>query len=341
MEKILPIGNPPIICALHHAYPLSILSQSDDYLPWFYSHYIQVEVDSKWRFNFYRYPKYHMAVSPWLQTQILHRNVVRRAYKRNIDFVKDCLDENLYVQIDIDEFYLSNKENYRKIHYTRELLVFGYDLSKKVFNTVGFGSNGVFTESQIGLQELEQGILEAVPSEEIDCRVRLFRYIKNAQYNFDLKVILEQLQDYFYSVNTSQKFQSFARVKNYIYGMATYGFLREYIKFLTENIRTIDIILFHTLWEHKECMKNRLFYLETNGYLDCSKGLSRKFKEIVDAAYVVKVLSIKFYTQQRDIYLHRILSRIDWIEHQEKSVLELVCRELELRIKLVHGGKKG
>ena len=331
MKKELPIGMPRITCALHHAYPLSILAISDDYLPWFYSHYIQMEYETeeKQRFNFYRYPKYHLSVSPWLQTQIVHHNVIRKAYKKPVDFVIDAIDDGLYVQMDVDEFYIPHKELYHNHHYTRELLIYGYDTHNQTLTTIGFDAKGNYTSSEVPFSDFEQAHINSISRNEQDCRVRMFKYLDHAYYEFDLEIMLEQLQDYLYAVNTSQRFRSFARVKNYAYGLATYRVIQKYLSFAAKNASDINRLIFHTLWEHKKCMQERLNFLEQHGFLSPSFALSMAYEGIKKETEKLRAMSFKYVLTKDAEIPGRMTKLIDIIASDEKSILDRVCDALK------------
>ncbi len=335
MKKELPIGMPRITCALHHAYPLSILAISDDYLPWFYSHYIQMEfqTDEKQKFNFYRYPKYHMAVSPWLQTQIVHHNVIRKAYKKIVDFVIDAIDEDLYVQMDVDEFYIPNKALYHSRHYTRELLIYGYDAPNQTLTILGFDAKGNYTSSEVPFFNFEQAHINSISRNEQDCRVRMFKYLDNAYYEFELEVVLEQLQDYLYAVNTSKRFRSFSRVKNYAYGLATYRVIQNYLSFFAKNASDINRLIFHTLWEHKQCMQERLHFLEQHGFLSSSHALSMAYAGVKKETEKLRAMSFKYVLTKDAAILGRMIELINIIALEEEAILDRVCDALKTIIK--------
>ncbi len=331
MKKELPIGMPRITCALHHAYPLSILAISDDYLPWFYSHYIQMEyeTDHKYRFNFYRYPHYLVSVSPWLQIQMMHHNVVRRAYKNAVDFVKDAINENLYIQMDVDEFYIPHKELYNRHHYTRELLIYGYDSLNQTLKTLGFNAEGNYTSNNVSFRQFEEAHINSISNNEQDCRVFMFRYIDNAQYEFDLNAVLEQLQDYLYAVNTSKRFRSLAPVKNYAYGLATYRVIQNYLLFKADNASDINRITFHTLWEHKKCMTERLNFLEQHGFLSSSFGLQMAYESVEKKTQQLRAMSFKYVLTKDTAIVERMVELINIIASEEKQILVRVCAALK------------
>lgn len=336
MKKKLPIGMPRITCALHHAYPLSILAISDDYLPWFYSHYIQMEyeTDHKYRFNFYRYPQYLVSVSPWLQIQMVHHNVVRRAYKNTVDFIKDAINEDLYVQMDVDEFYIPGKELYNRRHYTRELLVYGYNSQNQTFKTLGFNAEGNYTSNNVPFRQFEEAHINSISRNEQDCRVFMFKYVDNAHYEFDLDAVLEQLQDYLYAVNTSKRFRSFAPVKNYAYGLATYRVIQSYLLFRAKNVSDINRLIFHTLWEHKKCMQERLNFLEQHGFLSSSFGLQIAYEGVKKETEKLRAMSFKYALTKDTAIVERMIELINIIASEEKQILERVCDALK-------GGKEG
>ena len=55
-RKILPTRQPPLMGYLFYMYPMSILANSDRYLPWFYSHFIQLFYLEGAALKFYIHP---------------------------------------------------------------------------------------------------------------------------------------------------------------------------------------------------------------------------------------------------------------------------------------------
>lgn len=351
MGKILSIGNPPIICALHHAYPLSILASYDDYLPWFYSHYIQVEYPRELnpenevkRFNFFRWPFYSLSISPWLQIQNLHRNIVDKANNNIIRFISECIDDDYYIRIDVDEFYISEKSNFHESHYTRELLIYGYDEPQEEFSSIGFDHHGVFASFKISFSDLEKAYHSADLKYGNDkCRVFLFRYITEATYNFDLVLVFEQIRDYLFSVDTSERYRIFQDPTfrsyrtsegpiNHAYGMETYKHLKYYLESLTAQDLQINRISFQALWEHKKCMHSRLKYMEDCEFLDQNEGFSINYSEIEQKSNMLRLMAFKYDVTENEALKKRMIDLLGQIAEQESVILDCLVGKLQKQV---------
>ena len=111
-EKHLPIAVSPISCLQYLSYPLNILANDDDYLPWFYSNYIQLiwNKDLSPLLTFY----YHGDVPDcrnilWIDYQDFHKNIFAL---NNIDicsFIVNSINEGWYFYTSYDEFYIPDK----------------------------------------------------------------------------------------------------------------------------------------------------------------------------------------------------------------------------------------
>src|SRR5690554_4043446 len=106
----LPLSKPPIIGYLHHAYPLSIMSACDNYLPWLHSNYIQLYCykdfnDSACPLNFYLYQ--YNDNYPLLDMVSLTRTIVDSICDIEIvQFIKNCIDNGYHFIAYVDEFYV-------------------------------------------------------------------------------------------------------------------------------------------------------------------------------------------------------------------------------------------
>ena len=72
------------------------------------------------------------------------------------DFVKSALCQHKYIQLEVDEYYVSAKDHYYKNHFYHPVLIYGFDDWAGTFQCIGFGKHNVFvffTMTQLELYE--------------------------------------------------------------------------------------------------------------------------------------------------------------------------------------------
>ena len=154
----LPINtDPPVIGKLRHAYPLSILSTDDAFLPWFYCNYTQLFCARARGFpistlDFFFPP--HYPSLPLLEVQSFHRRILDRGKESLAEFLTDCLEDESYVRLYVDEFYIPGRAAYRRSYMPHRLLVFGCDCGH--FDILGFLADGRYAASRVTRTDLQQ-----------------------------------------------------------------------------------------------------------------------------------------------------------------------------------------
>ena len=337
MKKILPIATPPVIGYLHHAYPLSILANWMAYLPWFHSNYIQLHCPQNFqnashnrtaKFNFYRRPDQRISFSPHLKVQFLERDLIFKTSKDIMPFLIACIDKSYYVQPTVDEYFLPDSPAYQKRHFVHETLIYGYD--NQTFCGIGYNKYGDYAAYHVGFSELKQAIMHADLTGHYDPDgLRLFKYDPHVQYDFDIHLVREQLTDFLYARNTSERFRMVANPSDGAYGFATYPRLKSYVESFLVPPFSFDIRPVHILWEHKKCMFSRLKYMETRGYLKVKDRFSVQYDELTQKIGMLRMMLLKFKKTRHEALIHRVLSNLDEIADMEQSLLQDLLKKLK------------
>lgn len=338
MQKTLPITTPPVIGYLHHAYPLSILANWDAYLPWFYCNYIQlfcprnlqsVGQNRTMKFNFYRRPDQRISFSPYLDVQLLDRELIFRSHEDIVPFLTNCLDKDIYVQPTVDEIFLPDSPSYQTRHFIHETLIYGYDQINQNFTGIGYKKNGDYGSYCISFAELKQAILQTNLKGHYDTHgLRLFKYAPEGKYDFDLQLVTEQIDAYLKSHNTSQQFRMISNPVDGAYGLDTYECLRDYIKGFLSHPSFFDIRPIHILWEHKQCMLARLNFMETKGYLDPKDTFSTSYQRLAQKTGMMRMMMLKFQKTRSTELIQRICSGLDQLKEEERVLLQNVLEQL-------------
>lgn len=346
--KLLQINpTPPLIGYIHHAYPFSIMSCRNEYLPWFHSNFIQISDKegnslSKSFIDFYVHFSYAFDPSPWLRTLRFDRNLITNS---NIisEFVSSCLEQDYYVQLSLNERYLPFRAAYEKIDFIHENLIWGVDYSTRIFKTLGFNKKRNYCISDMQFCDL----LNAYDAVDLrgyhdNCGIRLFKYLGeeskyafrgHTQYSFDVQLVFELTQDYLLSRNTGLRYRALSLatthgklIKDGIFGLDIYRRIDGQLeRLLLDNAQKFEWdkwISIHIFWEHKKCMLGRIKFMENHNFLNANNSFSKAYHQVEKDAALLRQLIMK-YTFKRDpsiiirmrILLHKILET-------EQSILE-------------------
>ncbi|MET3846942.1 hypothetical protein [Paenibacillus sp. OAE614] len=333
--KVLPIANPPISSYANHAFYLSVLSCSDDYLGWFFSNYIQLKcVDyrrgSIW-FDFYTLdPAYHY--NPLLTTtsQVLQREMLSISEIDIVDFIINCIDADFYVHINIDESYIPQSPRYKQSPFFHPVFIYGYNRLKRSFNVSGFFNNYKYESVLVDFDLVKQGYTNAKPDHNNLWINRLQLYKKNpsSSYEFDINCVIEGLKEYHGSIPSDQKIRHFEKPdQEAFFGLKTYEYLEEYLDIHQNNTYGVDIRPFHVLWEHKKTMNARLNYMNRFG-TDLDIFISQ-YDSLEKRALEVRNMVLKYNITRESGMLARLKCSLNNIFIKEKNILEEMIPVLE------------
>lgn len=336
----LPVGRPPIIGYLHHAFPLAILSKNEQYLPWFHSQYIQVycpvnlasgpDPERKRKFNFYRPPGYDSASFAGLSMVRLNREVVL-ANGLVVDLIRRALLTGRYVQVCVDECEIPGKKAFQKKHFLHELFIYGFDDETQCVETLGFQDNGDFGSLVVAYGDLQRAFDAGVSGNGYDPDgVRMFGLDETVSFHFDILTVLDGLEDYVFSRNTSERFRLLAKPTDEVFGLATYRCLIDACAQLFHYPLWYDIRPLHILWEHKVCMLARIRYLEREGYLNVADGFGALYEPIERGAHTLRMMMLKLRVSGDAQILKRIISQLTALAEEEGRLLACLLKTLRV-----------
>jgi hypothetical protein len=350
-SRLLPVGKPPLIGYLHHAYPLAVLSQTSRYLPWFYSHYIQVHcpVDlaegpdpaRKRKFNFYRPPGSDttpcqgLSVTPYPREIFLVRGQI-------VEFIRHAILQGRFVQVCVDEGKIPGKAAFGKRRLLHELFVYGFDDQSRLLHTLGFQATGDFGSSAVSYGDLQRGFLAGARNNDYDpVGIHLLILSRDASWHFDLEVLLLGLEDYVYGKNTSERFRFLSPPISGVFGWQTYGCLIDLCANLLAHPGWFDIRPMHILWEHKVCMHGRIAYLEKTGYLDPGDAFGVRYAAIENLARTARMMMLKVRVSRERDLVRRIILVLERMAREEGPLLACLLETLRLHTRVGKGDLSG
>lgn len=334
---ILPMYEPKLNTFNVYAALFSIIAKDESYLPWYYSNFISLGINTcddtlyfTDHFTFFEYGD-GLSSCPWLEVyKPPHKTIYYEYIFRIKDTLIGYLNQNKYVWLYLDQFYIPQSNSYQKIHKEHSILVYGYDDEANIFYIADNLDNGKFIKTMISYQQL----IEAWESDICEHFRRLFRVInfKEGEYKLNTTHLKNQIEGYlssniinngvYWDQNPIDGPHAYAQnIKYWIFGHEVYSYMRQLIKQVkeTKDTKNLDIRIPHLLWEHKKCMVERINYLNLRVY-----DFYSDYEKIVNSSLNIRNLTIKYNMTKND----SILDKIDTIISEVVNTEEIALRKL-------------
>lgn len=327
--------KPESVTYLFYSTRLAVLQAFPGYRDWLYQYFINIVL-------FYN-PSYINFLFFDEETE-WEFQMQRKGY-REIDYgviikkTKEWLQEGVYVNIHLDEFYIRHKDNYQCRHYVHENLIYGYDDRKGCFLAYGFAERQQMKTFKIPYEEylyaFEKGrlfyfcgakYLEQEGNDPITlCRLKE----EEKEFLFSLDIFREKIRAFIYPKESEYK-----EGDRHIYGFHVYTYIED--ELLAGNREgTVDFRMFQLLYEQKQCIYRRMEYLQ-NRYGVCGLPLD-SYAKVVQRFQQIRLLYMMQLHREGKVpgeagiiederVIHRIVRELHEGKEQERMVLEEVLK---------------
>lgn len=341
VKKELPLAENENLCHLYLNYQNinSICFVEKYYKNFFFSNYLNCySVNLDW-FKFQYIPDDNIVLSNrFFETRIIDSTIFNfnLSRKKILNFIIQSINNNYYVNVYVDEFYLQNTLCYKTEHYPHEQLVYGYNLIKKEFKFLGIDKKGrvlkqnisfeLFIESMFALQD---DYFKQFQYDQIKQFPYFRLYKKKTEWvDFDIRIIVKQLEDY---INGTDIFTLYATISpsiSYLHkehqifsGINVYDNFANYINTLNNN-ELINIQFAYALLEHITIMKFRIQYIFKFG-----KNLfsTPKKKEIIEDFK-------KLIIQHSQLLNMCIMENLRFPKIKNRKNLQLLCNNIKANV---------
>ncbi|MBD5547372.1 MAG: hypothetical protein HDQ97_08235 [Lachnospiraceae bacterium] len=337
--KKLPIANSPINGYTIHGYPLSIMLNEPESQGWFYSNYIQLVCNPEFTSNFFDFKNICSIIegdawinwlypgNPWLKCESL---ALYKDYDKKIcETIIWAIQQNDYVVITLDEYYLHNKQNYNVRHNFHEILCYGFDEAEEIIYTLTYNERGIFAEVKINYKDIQKSydyVREACNDKNNRINpIKLLSVNKDFYYPFNAKLVYDLLIDYMESKDTvGLTKQVYYNSSNMVYGIETYRLLEKYYLSKRDNY---DIRPIHIIYEHKKCMILRLEYIFELFRDERFKNIAKEYEDMQKKCLMAKRMLVKYMYTLKSTNSISIL--IDSIFVKEQRQLERLIKVLQ------------
>lgn len=331
---ILPMYEPKLNTFNVYAALFSIIAKDENYLPWFYSNFISIGINTcddtlyfTDHFTFFEYGE-GLSSCPWLEVYKPSHKTIYYQYSFNIkDVLTSYLNQNKYVWLYLDQFYIPQSNYYQKLHKEHSVLIYGYDDATNIFYIADNLDNGKFIKTVISYEQL----IKAWESDICEHFRRLFRVInsKEGKYKINTTHLKNQIEDYLSSnsikhgvywdqIPVDGPHSYVQNIQYWIFGHEVYSYIQQLIKQVKgmSGIKSLDLRIPHLLWEHKKCMLERIKYLHLEMY-----DFYSEYENVVNNSLAIRNLTMKYNITQKDSILDEIDTRISEIVYIEEITL--------------------
>lgn len=329
----LPIAETPVKALQYLAYPLCVLLNYEECLPWFYNNYIQLDFVVKKSGGLVNFIDGWLSDVPWLSVQQLQKKYLLPLCGKNLNrVIKNFIDDGWYLYSWIDEYYVPNRPADQKEHFMHDFMLYGYTDADEKYSLLGYTKDRTFTTSKISYKGFCQGFDSGDSGEDW---AFLFKKKDGFFWDFNLKYVFDQLNDYYHGINTIERIGR-DKDKDYekVFGLDVYDYLMEYFELLLEKKVDFDIRSLQILGEHKNCMILRLKYMKQN-YLPEASYFCDAYQKMANEIFTLRNLQVKYYFSGETKLIERIIKSLTAIKEYESVILGEMLELLEKKEEII------
>lgn len=342
-EKVLPMKYPVVSSYPYHSDILAVISNDDEYLPWLFNNYIQINYPKAYfkdgaRLDFFSSCLWETC--PYISYQLVCKDFISNKWSSLKDFLVYSINSGFYARLIVDKYNISCYWTGRKQHSPHDIFVFGYDTKRQIFNVADNFKDGKYSFETTSFKELEDAYINVEKRGLYDFLngIELIRPKKNNSsygfdynYKLDVDLISDGIRDYLSSNIEKIKWPYIPSMqwkydKDY-YGLQVYTILLEYLANF-ENTIGIDLRPFFVLWEHKRIMLLRIKYMGDNNFLDDSGSLYSEYSKIERKAFTLNNIWMKYSVSKDKKAIDKIVNVINELYKEEPIILEKMLKNI-------------
>ena len=274
---------------------IQIYYGKNQYEEWKYMNYIQLfynesDVNTVY-LDYFMFPRKGVDASyqylcHFLDTEYINVTKCLDYYENIHHYIKDSIEQDYYVNMSLDEYYVPGRFAYKKVGYHHFNLFYGYNDELQEYYILGYNDRGKLATSAIPYHVLQ--------SEMYGENIVRYKYsVNSCEIKFDINYIKQAIQEYVYGIDSSLKFSNILSNREGCYGLNIFDKLR-----FTERGR--DLIIYDkrisfVLYEHCKLMKERLLFLNDRGFIfeDRKNEINSMCEQMLHDAEVLKNTVIK------------------------------------------------
>ncbi len=334
MKKMLPVAVPVIGARYNYAVPLTIMGITDAYLPWLFSHYINLHFlrSSDYEsFNFAEaeFPiRYEGVFAHFLKYTEADRSSADGCIA---DYLMKLIDDGFYVYATFNKFYIPGTFYYRRTYFHHPLLVYGYCTDRREFYIKTFNEHFVYSDSKASFEQMADAFAYVdEPSLSDSYRtIRQFQWLPDRTYAINIPQIVRSMDQFVnppLSGSTSVTGHNVYPIIQWhieqLLADKTEGLARRRKLFSTR--KNLQVIL-----EHNQLMLMRIHYLIEHGHLP-GKDYEQRQKALVNAVEILRSLFVKYWIRPNDSHLTGIVRALDSFAVDQVDLMARIRDDLTL-----------
>lgn len=332
-KKELQVIIPPLKAYLEDAYPLSVALTDPSRWDWLYCNYIQLIYQNPDIFLDQPLKFYKLSLNsgyvwdadcPVLIYDRVSRDMISFFGKDIIDIVCFAIKSGKYPIVYLDEYYLSYRSQYQKVHYIHENLFYGYDEERELLNGLAYVTDKegyAFKKFSVRYAEVREAYQNLNYDDEMRNRVMFLSNEKERIYRFDIQAVILNLKEYINACPSEKRFAELSNTnlgETYKYGIGIY---EPFIEYIRRRKTSANIIPFQILKEHKSLMLLRYRFMVENRYIRRNDEVEDGLKKIEMDASVLKMCFLKYQASRNSVMLEDVIDRLKRMKSEEKECL--------------------
>ncbi len=337
MRKELNVNKPIISTYTHHSYYLSILQNDSNTLWWIFSNYIQLYINKDLNKNYWGDFYFPMAYElkcfetcKWLVVQKIPRYFISEKYDDILEYLKEMLENDFYVHMMVDYYYVSKSRHYMKKHRCHDCFVYGFDDDTQELMCADYMFKDMrLAYDIIKYDEIREGFKASLSRKDEILYEYTYSYKKKdtCDYAFHIQNIINNLKDYRDSV-----MPEYWRNYNYdnsgeiAWGLSCYDVYSDYLGKPEMNL--IDLRLLYMFMDHKRIMVERLNFLFQKYNKIALENYINEYEELYKKLNKALKYLIKFNITRKEELKKIVCDLLVEVKKQESSCIERLLDEL-------------
>lgn len=295
---------------LTFALPMCVIRTEPKLLPWEYENFVNLYItgeDHGFMYDGFHYKDFGEQL--FIHTKLYKDTLPYDALDIPAFLIHHLGDCRFYIDIRLDEYYLSSQEAFQKEHFFHSSLLYGYDVSSREFLAYTI-HNRQYMERRYPFEEITHAFLSAVhtPPHSKNNPVEneamwLFRIKRlDYPYPFSVRRFTEKLMDYAHGTNRSAENYTVPEsvplyFPNLAYGIDAVNRFCDYLD-KPEPLTFDDFKDVHFLYEQKRGILKRLRYISgLEGISPRLAALADAYENVVDRAEMARGKYLKYEFQ--------------------------------------------
>lgn len=328
----LPICDSPLVTTNFIGLQYSVFqSYKEDLTPILINNYINVSMGIDARSDYA-----HIYDDNWLQKEKVmhlhhftwHESMFRESKDKLIELMIGFISQDYYMCGNSNAKHISAKTAYKCYETNHIYLIYGYDLTKKVFLAVGNTKNHIFEKYKISFDEYADSVLDRM---EGNFNWNIVKFNEDFEIKPDLKRIHNGIYDYVNSKNQADCIITHPSLKNRKYGLDCYRDILKRLAVLDDYRNTLDPPSYKILKDHHTLMQVRIDYLVKSNIIT-DKSILERYKGICEISNRIYKNYLRYNTIPSPMVITDIYNDVNEILREEPMLLNCVLKHIEKNI---------